>query len=311
MLSLIQRMRDRWLDFPYQDSREIGQDRYRIEHVIGMGSYGIAYLAKQTEKSMPCLIKQSRPSKKEKGRELLRREAEFLKRMNHDRVPQCMDYFVEGRDECLVMTYIQGSTVEQLLFEEKRPFTEAEALLFIRELGQLVCAVHQASIVHLDVRIPNVLVRAGELYLIDFGLAETYEPEAVHAVQQQLGERGRRTQRKTLFAARTKQEDDLLKQQMRAPLYSSDWFAVGHLLLFILYSSYMEEDEQEEHPWEELDLHPATVNLLNLLLQRESEDDAVYQRHIEQACEALEVSRYSLKQALCGPNVQSKVDTPK
>lgn len=61
-------------------------------------------------------------------------------------------------------------------------------------------------------------------------------------------------------------------------------------------------------PWEEeLDLHPATVNLLNLLLKRESEDDAVYQRHIEQACEALEVSRYSLKQALCGPNVQSKV----
>lgn len=116
--------------------------------------------------------------------------------MNHDRVPQCVDYFVEGRDECLVMTYIQGSTVEQLLF--------------------------------------------------------------------------------------------------------------------FLYSSYMEEDEQEEHPWEEeLDLHPATVNLLNLLLKRESEDDAVYQRHIEQACEALEVNRYSLKQALCGPNVQSKVDTQK
>lgn len=41
MLSLIQRMRDRWLDFPYQDSREIGQDRYRIEHVIGKLWYSL------------------------------------------------------------------------------------------------------------------------------------------------------------------------------------------------------------------------------------------------------------------------------
>lgn len=289
------------MDFPLQEGQIIGQGRYQIDRYIGMGSYGLAYLATDLMTLAPCLVKQSRPSKKKKGIELLGREAEFLKQLDHGRIPRMQAVFTEGKHRYLVMSYIEGHNIEQLLFDHDKSFSQAEAILFIRELGELIHAVHQATMVHLDVRIPNVLIKNGELFLIDFGLARRYVPEERdRALRERLERNGSpsskdlRKEPQPLY-----REDSSFKREMRAPLFSSDWFAVGHMLLFLLYSDYHEEEQQEERPWEEeLVLHPKVAELLRLLLARESEEDAMYMQAIEQACEELGVGELTFKQVI-------------
>src|SRR4051812_32911523 len=51
------------IDRPYRPGRLIA-NRYRVEEVLGMGSYGISYLCADTQTGQRCVLKQVRPSKR-------------------------------------------------------------------------------------------------------------------------------------------------------------------------------------------------------------------------------------------------------
>ncbi|NGQ96333.1 serine/threonine protein kinase [Brevibacillus sp. SYP-B805] len=238
-----------WTDRPYPRGTKLKD--YRTTAVLGLGSYGIAYLAVHEPTGREFVLKQVKPSlrRSPKGRDLQTYEMKVLQALDHPQIPKAVERFEIGNDSFLVMTYLTGTTLEDYLFEHQATFTEREAVAFLAEVADIVRYLHQRQVIHRDVRIPNVIVREGKPYLIDFGLARFLgdKDAALHDTLDQYPPEKR------------------IKRQVEP---ASDLYALGHFLLFLLYSTYTPQPGQPERPWEEeLALSPEVRRMIRKLLQ--------------------------------------------
>jgi serine/threonine-protein kinase len=135
---------------------------------------------------------------------------------------------------------------------------------------EIVVYIHDQGIVHRDIRIANVILNGERVHLIDFGLACDVYQHGTNPISDDI------------------KEDDPTEKKLRREIsFSSDFYALGHLLLFVLYSSYSEEilidrpnsDQQIERSWEEelSILQPQTKKLLRRMLQAEQPYENVKQ----------------------------------
>jgi serine/threonine-protein kinase len=242
-----------WKDYPKAEGTVL-EGRYTIIRFLGIGSYGLTYVCRDVQSGDLVVLKQSKPSKGKLSRELLEKEIQIQSRLRHSQIPRCLHAFRCRKQLYMVTDYIEGQTVEDLIFEKGEAFTEEESLRFISELLKLVRFLHDHGIVHLDIRIPNVMVRDGQIYLIDFGLSR------------QMGES---IDDKVLVDGKLLDSEELEEMRLRrTPEAASDWYALGHFLLFMLYSAYQEVPGQSAADWqEELSLSVHTTRLLRKLLQ--------------------------------------------
>ncbi|MEB3751562.1 serine/threonine protein kinase [Geobacillus icigianus] len=241
----------RWFDRPHR-SGEIVHRRYEVIEELGMGSYGIAYKGRDHDTGRLVVIKQARRTKGEDGRRLLQREAEMLARLRHPQIPMLHDRFVERGQPYLVMEYIDGETVEDHIFHRGVTYTERTAFRLLLDVLDVVRFIHALGIVHRDLRIPNIIWRGGTVFVIDFGLA-CY-----------IGE-----------SAQWRDDDPLEKRLRREPHPRSDFYALGHFTLFLLYSAYEPTSEEEKSWEEELDLSPKARAILRKMLQLDAPYDHI------------------------------------
>ncbi|MBW4085428.1 protein kinase [Paenibacillus sp. S150] len=249
-----------WQDYPLPEGTLVGE-RYRIEALLGEGSYGLTYRCYDSREGALLAVKQSRPSKKAAGRAMLGREREVLRSLNHPDIPECRDYFECRGSSWLATDYIEGKTLEDLIFDGHIVYGERECLATALRLMEPVAHVHSRGYVHLDLRIPNVILRDENLYLIDFGLA-------------------RRTGESDHVFEGRKQRAEAAPERM-PPVIASDLYDIGQLMLFMLYSGYRPDREAAERSWrEELDLSPGMLHILSRLLgeQETYADSAVFVR---------------------------------
>ena len=104
-------------------------------------------------------------------------EARILSRLNHPNLPAFTDFFTEGIRRFLVMEYIDGSTLEELLDRNKGPFSEPRVLGWARQLCDVLEYLHiqQPPVIFRDMKPGNVmLTRSGRIKLIDFGIARLF-----------------------------------------------------------------------------------------------------------------------------------------
>ncbi|WP_265333476.1 serine/threonine protein kinase [Paenibacillus guangzhouensis] len=193
------------------------------------------------------VLKQSKPSKGTLGRDLLYREIDVLGRLRHPSIQRCLASF-EYKDQLYMVTeYLQGKTVEDLIFERGEVYSEKEALCFARRLMEILSYVHEQGFVHLDIRIPNVILDGDQIHLIDFGLAC------------RLGEPIR---------TELKPHDETMRN--RTVEATEDLSAIGHFILFMLYTGYdpCTSEVELNLGWEdELTVSPMTKHMLRKLLQ--------------------------------------------
>ncbi|OAS22048.1 serine/threonine protein kinase [Paenibacillus oryzisoli] len=246
MIAYLKRVYEAWIDFPRREG-EVIRGQYQIKRFLGMGSYGLTYLCLDKNSGQEVVAKQAKPSKGQLGEDLLHREMAIMSQLEHSSIPKCYTSFKESNRLYMITEYIQGRTVEDLIFEEGARFEEKDALRFIRQLLNIVQFIHEEGIVHLDIRIPNVILEGDRMSLIDFGLAA------------RLGEPARLA----LDA-----DEDLIRR--RTVDVTSDLYAIGHFLLYMLYSTYELKEEQEEaaRGWEqELPITAHTKRIIRKLLQ--------------------------------------------
>jgi serine/threonine protein kinase len=104
-------------------------------------------------------------------------EARILSRLNHPNLPAFTDFFTEGARHFLVMEYIDGSTLEDLLDRNKGPFSEPRVLGWARQLCDVLEYLHnqQPPVIFRDMKPGNImLTRSGRIKLIDFGIARLF-----------------------------------------------------------------------------------------------------------------------------------------
>ncbi|MCM3630377.1 protein kinase [Paenibacillus glycanilyticus] len=238
-----------WLDYPIRQGT-VWSGTYRIDEFLGMGSYGQAYRCTDLRSGGSLLLKRAKPSKRDTGRRLLRRESDILQQLNHPQLPRWRGWSIHRREEALVMDYIEGVTAEQAILLEGRTYTEQEALRTVQALLSPLKHLHEAGYVHRDVRIPNVVVNQEGIYLIDLGLACL------------IGEYSREEE-PSGFA----DSWGPVKFRMRQPDQTSDLYGLGHLFLFLMYAGYTPEEGEKERGWEEeLTLAPEVKDFVRGLL---------------------------------------------
>ncbi|WP_183040985.1 serine/threonine protein kinase [Salipaludibacillus neizhouensis] len=218
---------------------------YRVQSLLGVGSYGTTYLCKDLTTNRICVVKQMTKSKRKKViQEQFKQETTLLAQLNETNIPTLYDSFIFENTLFIAMEYMEGINLEDVLFLKKQRFSEKESLLLIHELMQILASIHSSGIVHGDIRIPNVILQdASKPAIIDFGLAKQWKSAS--------------------------DQSDPKANETKLALLREDFYDLGDLLLFLLYSNY-DSGIKKGRPWtEELTLHPKTSHLLKRLLRME------------------------------------------
>ena len=136
------------------------QGKYRIERMIGEGGCGRVYAATHLQLKHQVAIKfllaqwAGRPV----FRERFRREARALSLLSHPGIVVVHDFGEDGGDLFLVMEYVQGSPLSQLVSVQGKAMEPARAVHLIDQLLLVLEVAHERGIVHRDLKPANVLV---------------------------------------------------------------------------------------------------------------------------------------------------------
>ncbi len=152
-------------------------DRFRLARLLGTGAMGDVWCAFDLELDETVALKRLREQPSTGGRmaELFRREVRLARRVSHRNVARVFELVVikgpEGSQLSLTMEYVQGHTLAQLL-RCGHAFSPAAVVRVMREACAGLDAVHEAGVVHRDIKPGNVMLdEADRVVLMDFGVA--------------------------------------------------------------------------------------------------------------------------------------------
>lgn len=149
-------------------------DGYRLERRIGSGTSGDVYYGKDVARGVECAVKVLQFAVDPRQRARLHREAQAAIRVRHPNLVQVFDCGEADGVPYLLMEYIAGSNLKEVLRREG-PFDAARAARLLGMLAMALGAIHRSGTVHRDIKPANLLVRrdvAGEILKVtDFGLA--------------------------------------------------------------------------------------------------------------------------------------------
>ncbi|MGN0778242.1 MAG: Stk1 family PASTA domain-containing Ser/Thr kinase [Aristaeellaceae bacterium] len=154
-------------------SEKILADRYRLVEQIGVGGMAIVYRAIDQRTGHNVAVKVLKPefNKDVEFVSRFQREAEAASRMTHHNIVNLLDVGMDGENRYLVIEYVQGKTLKDLIREKGRIPPVTAAQITIRILSALQHA-HQNGIIHRDIKPQNILVHEdGHIKVADFGIA--------------------------------------------------------------------------------------------------------------------------------------------
>jgi serine/threonine-protein kinase len=156
--------------------------KYTLEEVLGEGGFGITFKALHHDLGQRVVIKTLNEASRRSPHfsylvQSYRDEARRLAMCNHPNIVRISDFFSENEVPYLVMDYIPGTTLEQIIFPD-HPLPEAIAIHYIRQVAVALQVVHHNGLLHRDVKPGNIMLRQGtqEVVLIDFGIAREFTP---------------------------------------------------------------------------------------------------------------------------------------
>lgn len=170
-------------------------DNFEIIRVLGVGGFGIAYLAKDTYFDEECVIKEYMPNAfayrdatvgtvnpsgannadiYQWGLNEFLNEAKTVKKCQHQNIVEVIRFFEANNTAYIVMPYIEGNNLSDLLKKSgRKTLAEAEIKAIVIPLLEGLQAVHEKNIFHRDIKPSNIYIYTHDKtpILIDFGSA--------------------------------------------------------------------------------------------------------------------------------------------
>ncbi len=179
------------------------QGRYKIEQLLAAGGMGAVYRALDTRLNRSCAVKEmlddfQNDTERSQAVEWFTREATLLLDLNHPCIPRVRDFFVEGGKHYLVMDFIEGRTLAEVLEKEgtipgvngARGVSEAQARSWAIQLCNVLAYLHRQNppIIFRDLKPSNIMVTDNdEIKLIDFGIARTFQSQRQSTIIMTIG----------------------------------------------------------------------------------------------------------------------------
>ncbi len=146
---------------------------------LGRGGMGAVYKARQPKLNRLVALKVLAPEKGADPRfaERFSREAQALARLSHPNIVTVHDFGEADGLYYLLMEYVDGVTLRQLL--QARKMAPEEALKIVPKICEALQFAHEQGIVHRDIKPENVLLdKQGRVKIADFGIAKLVGAEA-------------------------------------------------------------------------------------------------------------------------------------
>jgi eukaryotic-like serine/threonine-protein kinase len=161
-------------------------NRYSIQEVIGVGGMGSVYRARDLHfpnvvklVAVKEMINQARdPIVRQTIVQNFEREANILVTLEHPTIPRIFDYFTHNDRSYLVLEFINGKDLEEMLSEQQTYFSEEQVIKWAIELCDVLSYLHNHKpepIIFRDMKPSNVMVNQyNNIILIDFGIAKNF-----------------------------------------------------------------------------------------------------------------------------------------
>ena len=163
-------------------SNTVLQSRYMVVKQLGEGGMGAVYEAVDQRLDTIVALKETFFSE-ERLRKQFEREARLLARLHHPALPRVSDHFTEGDGQFLVMQFIPGEDLSEMLKRNGGMFPPEEVIGWADQLLDALDYLHtqEPQIIHRDIKPQNLkLTSRGQIILLDFGLAKGYANQLSH-----------------------------------------------------------------------------------------------------------------------------------
>lgn len=147
---------------------------YIVERELGEGGMGAVYLGRHTVLNQQVAIKALSPllARDQALRERFIQEANIQAGLRHPGIVQVLTADMEGEQPSLVMEYIEGKSLSEVL-ELRGSLPVEDALKIMEQVLSAVGYAHRQGVIHRDLKPSNVMVMAsGEAKVTDFGIAK-------------------------------------------------------------------------------------------------------------------------------------------
>ena len=166
------------------ETGKILNDRYKILSVLGQGGMSNVYLVEDLKLNSHWALKEMLDTYSDEEKEGIlaqfRKEASMLAGMKHSNLPRVFDYFEESSRHYLVMEYILGMTLEDVL-ERDGVIPPEKVTHWAIQLCEVLEYLHSHGIVYRDMKPGNIMLNdENKLFIVDFGIARLFSGGKIH-----------------------------------------------------------------------------------------------------------------------------------
>jgi serine/threonine protein kinase len=155
--------------------------KYKIITELDQGGMGRVVKAQHPHLKRPVVIKSILPEfiARPDMRQRLLQEANILFELDHPHIVHVTDLIQEGEQLYIVMQFIDGQNLKQLL-QKNGPFPAAEAVRLLIQAGTAMSYLHARGIIHRDIKPQNIMLEqsTNQVKLVDFGIVKPLKSDA-------------------------------------------------------------------------------------------------------------------------------------
>ena len=163
--------------------------RYRIESIVGEGGMSVVMRAYDAVEAKDVTIKllNLRDNSDQNAVERFTNEAKAVALLSHPNIVSVYDISLDGPSKYIVMEYIKGITLKEYLNKKGR-LEWREAVHYINQILAALSHAHEKGVIHRDVKPENVmLMRDGNIKVIDFGIAKLPDSKSLTVIDKAIG----------------------------------------------------------------------------------------------------------------------------
>jgi serine/threonine protein kinase len=156
-------------------------NNYVIKTLIGKGKFGNVYLGECSKTSETVAIK---IESSKSPVQLLKNETAILNYLYHNgcrKMPFIYWYGKYETNPCLIMTRYDIALCD---YAAASPVDDAQVVDIMKKIINILKGIHDSSIIHRDIKPQNFMIKNGDLYLVDFGLATVFIDDSKNHIKE-------------------------------------------------------------------------------------------------------------------------------